>query len=264
MRRKNSSVSKKPEFRPAIQIAKHLRAPTTQIEDIVRKAHLNYDDTCKVMSEVRRRLEIIRPGRRKLVIDHLSSIEADRFLRVAYADTYGLLLQTLFQTGASTSEVIAIRTKDFHPKDVTIIIRKDKGHRKHIVPVLPELARALQAHVGDRTAGWLFETNRTKAYSARRVQQIIAVVARKARITKTVHPHLLRPYVARQLLKGGMPLGQIETFLGCKKIESARTYMEATREMVRKAYVNEIGSAGVMPTERKIIGQLETLGFKVK
>jgi hypothetical protein len=57
-----------------------------------------------------------------------------------------------------------------------------------------------------------------------------------------------------------MPLRQIQGFLGQEK---ARTYAEATSTMVRKAYINAIGSAGAIPSERKIIEQLETLGFKV-
>jgi Cft2 family RNA processing exonuclease len=47
-------MKKEAEFRSwtKIQIAKHLRSPAARIEDVVRKAHLNYDDTCKVIKGV--------------------------------------------------------------------------------------------------------------------------------------------------------------------------------------------------------------------
>jgi integrase/recombinase XerD len=214
--------------RSTIQIAKHLRAPATRIENIVRKAHLNCDDTCKLMSEVRRRLNIVRPSRRKCVVDRLSPSETDRFLRAAYASPCRSLLQTLFQTGARINEIIAIRVNDFRTKDATILIRKGKSPKKQAIPVLPELARALEAHVGNRRDCWLFETCRARAYSARRVQQIVAGIARMVGITKQIHPRLLRHSIVRQLLDGGMPLGQIQGFLGQEKTEKTRTYAEAT------------------------------------
>jgi integrase/recombinase XerD len=238
---RNVNVPKKPESRfcpKEVQIAKHLRAPTTQIEDIIRKARLNYDDTCKVIGEVRRRLEIVRPDRRKRVIELLSSSEANRFLRIAYADAYGPLLQTLFQTGASVSEIIAIRPKNFRAQDDAIIIRKDKDRKKHVIPLLPELARTLRVHLGERRNGYLFETRRAGAYSARRVQQIIAGITRKAKIAKRIHSRLLYPFVAQQLLDGGMTLGKIQTFLGREKIESSQIYAGATPTMIRRAYLN--------------------------
>jgi integrase/recombinase XerD len=188
-------VAKKSEFHSEIQIAKHLRSPAKRIEDIVGKAHLNYDDTCKLMSEIRRRLEIVRPSRRKRAVDRLSPSEADKFLRAAYASTYGPLLQTLFQTGARITEVIAIRVNDFRAKDATIVIRKGRGQKKQVVPVLPELARALRAHIRDQRGTYLFASRRARAYSARRVQQIIAGIARKAGITKRIHPYLLRHFI---------------------------------------------------------------------
>jgi integrase/recombinase XerD len=238
---RNVNVPKKPESRfcpKEVQIAKHLRAPTTRIEDIVRKTHLNYDDTCKVIGEVRRRLDIVRPGRRKPVVELLSSSEADRFLRIAYADAYGPLLQTLFQTGASVSEIITIRVNDFRAQSGAIVIRKDKDRKKHVIPLLPELARALRTHVEERKDGYLFETRRAGAYSARRVQQIIADVARKAKITKKIHLRLLRPFIVQQLLDGGIPLVKIQTFLGREKTESSQIYAGATPTMIRRAYLN--------------------------
>ncbi len=48
-------------------------------------------------------------------------------------------------------------------------IRKGKGRKERYVPILPELAQELRTHLGDRTAGHLFETRAGRAYSPRRV-----------------------------------------------------------------------------------------------
>jgi len=57
-------------------------------------------------------------------------------------------------------------------------------------------------------------------YSARRGQQIVKEIAEKAKIKKLVYPHLLRHSVATTLLERGMPIEQIQKFLGPSKLET--------------------------------------------
>src|SRR6266481_957190 len=72
-----------------------------------------------------------------------------------------------------------------------------------------ELAQELRTHLGQRTVGYLFETNRATCYSSRRIQQIVKETATQAEITTHVYPHLLRHSVATTLLERGMPIEQI-------------------------------------------------------
>jgi len=225
------------ELRSTKQKAKSfLKTFIRRITDLARRGHLTYDDTSQVIAGVRRNLGLTRPGRRRRVVDRLSPSEADAFLRTAYLDERGPLLQTLFQSGARVSELVAIRVEDFRPEETSIIVRKGKGGKQRVVPVLPELARALQVHLKGRRSGFLFEGRGARAFSARRVQQIVAEVARKAKIKKRVHPHLLRHTVAQHLLEGGMPLDQVQKFLGHERLETTQIYAESTPAMIRKSY----------------------------
>ena len=72
----------------------------------------------------------------------------------------------------------------------------------------------------DRTTGPLFETARHTRYSPWRIQQLVQETVTLAGITKRVHPHLLRHSVATTLLERGMPLDQIQKFLGHAKLET--------------------------------------------
>src|SRR6185295_9351457 len=72
------------------------------------------------------------------------------------------------------------------------LIAKAKGGKSRYVPLLPELAQELRTHLGQRTVGYLFETNRATRYSPRRIQYIVKETAEQAQITKRVYPHLLR------------------------------------------------------------------------
>jgi site-specific recombinase XerD len=117
-----------------------------------------------------------------------------------------------------------------------ILIAKAKGGKSRYVPILPELAQELRTYLGDRTVGYLFETNRHQQYSPRRIQSIVKEIAERAKIKKRVYAHLLRHSVATTLLERGMPIDQIEKFLGHSKLETTQVYAESTTEMIRKSY----------------------------
>ena len=203
-----------------------------------RKAHLTYDQTRYVSKEARKALRIERVKTRKRVVQRLSKQEEQRLIREAYKDRseHGLLIKTLLTTGTRVSEFCSMRVEDFFFEEQMILINKAKGGKSRYVPILPELAQELRTHLGDRSAGYLFETNRHAAYSPRRVQQIVKEKAAKAKIAKRVYPHLLRHTVATFLLERGMPLEQIQKFLGHAKIETTQIYAESTTEMLKENY----------------------------
>jgi integrase/recombinase XerD len=73
-------------------------------------------------------------------------------------------------------------------------------------------------------------------YSPRRIQKIVKATAEKAKIKKWVYPHLLRHSVATTLLERGMPIEQIQKFLGHAKLETTQVYAESTPEMIKYSY----------------------------
>jgi integrase/recombinase XerD len=60
--------------------------------------------------------------------------------------------------------------------------------------------------------------------------------AAEAKITKCAYPHLLRHSVATALLERGMPIEQIQNFLGHSKLEATQSYAESTLEMIEESY----------------------------
>jgi integrase/recombinase XerD len=56
-----------------------------------------------------------------------------------------------------------------------------------------------------------------------------------AGITKRVYPHLLRHSVATTLLEQGMPLEQIQQFLGHAKLETTQVYADSTTAMIKES-----------------------------
>jgi integrase/recombinase XerD len=90
-----------------------LQAVIKATEKLWRRHHLTYDQTRYVAKEVRRALKMQRPQSRVRVIERLSSEEERRLINTAYRlpGTRGLLIKTLFQTGARVSEFVHIQVE---------------------------------------------------------------------------------------------------------------------------------------------------------
>ena len=215
-----------------------LQAVIKATEKLWRRHHLTYDQTRYVAKEVRRALDVQRPPSRVRIIERLSGEEERRLIDTAYRlpGTRGLLIKTLFQTGARVSEFVHIQVADVYFEEEMILIRQGKGGKQRYVPILPELAQELQTHLQGRARGHLFETNRHAAFSPRRIQQLVKETADLAGITKRVTPHTLRHSVATTLLEHGMPLEQIQKFLGHAKIDTTQIYAASTTAMIKDSY----------------------------
>jgi integrase/recombinase XerD len=208
-----------------------------------RRHHLTYDQTRYVAKEVRRALTLARPPVRQRVIARLSRAEEQELIAQAYRmpGGRGLLMKTLFQTGARVSEFVNIQVEDVFFDEQMLLIAKAKGGKSRYVPLLPELTQELRTYLRDRTTGYLFETIRHTRYSPRRIQQLVQETAALAGITKQVYPHLLRHSVATTLLERGMPLEQIQKFLGHAKLETTQVYAESTTAMIKESYQKALG-----------------------
>jgi integrase/recombinase XerD len=55
------------------------------------------------------------------------------------------------------------------------------------------------------------------------------------------HPHLLRHSVATTLLERGMPLEQIQQFLGHARLETTQIYAASTAAMIKESYQKALG-----------------------
>src|SRR3989454_3210244 len=159
-----------------------------------RRHHLTYDQTRYVAKAVRQALAIARPATRPRVVVRLAQAEEARLIAQAYRmpGVRGLLIKTLFQTGARVSEFVHLQVPDVYFDEQMLLITHAKGGKQRYVPLLPDLAHELRTYLRDRTAGPLFETIRHTQYSPRRIQQIVQEKAALAGIPTRVQPHPLR------------------------------------------------------------------------
>jgi integrase/recombinase XerD len=203
-----------------------------------RPYHLTYDQARYVATEVRRALMRERPQQRKRVVVRRSRDEEPPLMQHAYrmGGVRGLLLKTLFQTGARVAEFVNIAVDDFFFDEQMVLIAKAKGGKSRDVPILPERTQERKTYRGTRRAGHLFETTPHHRDSPRRSQPMVKETAAEAKITKRVYPHLLRHSVAQTLLNRGMPLEQNQKFLGHATLETTQMSAESSTESIKESY----------------------------
>ena len=121
MRTTSANTKSWPSLFPVIAATKKLWRPY----------HLTDDQTHSVAKAVRRALAIERPKSRTRVVARLSR-EEERQL-IAHASrvqgTRGLLIKTLFQTGARVSEFVHITADEMFFEEQMMLIAKAKGAR---------------------------------------------------------------------------------------------------------------------------------------
>ena len=209
---------------------------------IWRKHHLGYDQTKYVVEQARRRLKLRPPGARRRTVDRLDKPEVERLIRCTYQlhNKYGLMIKTLFLSGARVDEFVHIRVEDLHldADPPQIFLGHCKKESNRYVPVLPALAQELRTHLNGRRHGYLFETNRNDCYSVRTVQSIVKSEARDAGINKRVYPHLLRHSIATILLDSGeVPIDQVQKFLGHLQLSTTQIYAETSIRALGENYL---------------------------
>lgn len=223
-----------------------LSKATTETAKVWRRYHLNYAQSKAVVEQVRRDLGLRAPKERRRTVERLSRGEVERLIDAAYkrSSRYGLMVKTLFYTGARVSEFVNLAVNDLY-LDLTpsqIRIAEAKGSSDGYVPILPALAQELRTHLGSRTRGYVFESNRHTRYSPRAVQRIVKEAAERAGVGKKVTPHRLRASVATLLLDAGMPIDQVQKFLRHKDLATTQIYAETSLKNLGESYLKALST----------------------
>ena len=202
----------------------------------MRAGHFVYNETKYIIKDARKKLDLKAPKNKKGVKEHLSKEEAERIINCAYErkGKYGLLVKTLLFTGCRVDEFVNIKVSNVYLSDNKIFLEKPKGDKPRYVPIVSFIKHELITYIGDRTIGYLFESNRNNKFSCRRIQQIIKELALKVGIEKRVYPHMLRRTIATWLRDRNVPIEDIQLLLGHERIDTTLLYAKGSIEKVTK------------------------------
>ena len=141
------------------------------------------------------------------------------------------LIVLLFQVGLRISEALALREKDIDVTRGVLTVLHGKGDRQRTLGVdvgtLAELHQwlAWRAARGIRDPAPVFCTKTGQPWAPSAVRALLPKLARRAGITKRVHPHGLRHSFAFGLAMRGVPVHVIQAAMGHASLQTTDTYL---------------------------------------
>src|SRR4029079_4013578 len=195
--------------------------------------------------------EDLRPPRAWKVLPRYLSVEdVDKLIGQPDVTTpRGLrdraLIELIYATGMRVSDLISLRPPDVN-LDASYLTCTGKGDKQRIVPIGDEAARWVRQYIhdarlsllGKRRSPRLFVNARGGGPGLTRVGfwKILKSYAKKAGITDTLSPHMLRHSFATHLLERGADLRAIQMMLGHADLSTTQIYTHVLEQRMRTVY----------------------------
>jgi integrase/recombinase XerD len=185
-----------------------------------------------------RKIEIDRiplPRYEKKLPVILSKAEVKAILEAPRSLRNRAILATLYGAGLRVSEVVNLKVSDLDRERRVIWVRGGKGNKDRQVMLAEALREVLTAYWRwKRPTEWLFPGEKMGyPLSRETVFRIARESAKRAGISKLVHPHSLRHAFATHLLDEGVNLLVIQTLLGHAHLKTTARYLHVADSIVR-------------------------------
>ena len=157
------------------------------------------------------------------------------------------IIKVLFHCAFRVAELVSLNIDQVDFDNYIFMNVHTKGRKYLSVPFNNVVAEALRIYLGDRTRmkpsenePALFLSDRRNRLSSRTVQELIGNYGKKAGISRTVTPHLLRHSSATQFVNIGTPLGVVQEICGHASVKTTERYIHFNGSEKRKA-INKLG-----------------------
>ena len=161
---------------------------------------------------------------------YLSALEVKRLLKQCTNLKHSCILKILYGCGLRVSEVIALKIEDIDSAAMRLMVRAAKGNKDRVLPLPQTLLQNLrQYYLAYRPKDYLFEGQYGGKYTAKSIQNFIKKYAQKARLQKSVTPHMLRHSYATHQLENGINIRYVQELLGHSSIKTTERYTHVTK-----------------------------------
>jgi integrase/recombinase XerD len=150
------------------------------------------------------------------------------------------ILMTLYSTGMRRAELCHLQTQDIDSARMVVHIRHGKGGKDRDVPLSSTLLAQLRTDwrsLPPQRASWLFPSLQRRhagePITSKTVWHACRIAARRAGLTKNIHPHTLRHSFATHLVEAGTDLYTVMRLLGHADLRDTELYVHLSQLHLR-------------------------------
>jgi integrase/recombinase XerD len=155
------------------------------------------------------------------------------------------MLELLYATGMRVTELVSLDVSSVTADETSPFVRcMGKGAKERTIPIHDQAFEALTDYLDEgrpvlirgKDEPALFLNRRGDRLTRQGFWLILKGYARAANLSEDVTPHTLRHSFATHMLRGGMPLRNVQEMLGHANISTTQVYTHLTSEHVREVY----------------------------
>jgi integrase len=173
----------------------------------------------------------------KTLPDYLLQAEAEAVIAAAHklqpsGGFIGMALMLQWRAGLRISEAVSLRWQDVDLQLRQLKVVQGKGGKDRVVPLQPELWIQLQA-----ISKFVNPRDRMVPLSATRVSQCLAIAVSDSAWSmpslgaKRITTHTFRRSAAIHWLSNGVPLNQVQRWLGHESIQTTQIYLDLVADL---------------------------------
>ena len=166
----------------------------------------------------------------------LTPEEVVRLIEAAPGRKYRCAFSIAYGAGLRSSEVVSLKVSDIDSTRMVLRIEDGKGDKDRLAKLSPQMLEELRAWWKiAKPKVFLFPSrfNAADHISARQYHRACREAAIRAKIDRSVHPHMLRHSFATHLLDRGIDIRVIQAMLGHKKLETTAIYTSVSSKLIQ-------------------------------
>lgn len=166
----------------------------------------------------------------------LTPEEVARLIEAAPGRKYRCLFSVAYGAGLRSSEAISLKVSDIDSARMVLRVEDGKGARDRLAKLSPRMLEELRTWWQIAKPRVFLFPSRFKAadhISCRQYSRACREAAIRARIDRSVHPHMLRHSFATHLLDQGLDIRVIQVMLGHKKLQTTAIYAAVSPKLIQ-------------------------------
>jgi integrase/recombinase XerD len=176
------------------------------------------------------------PGRLR---NTLSNEELENLRQACITDREKALIEFMLSTGCRLSEIIGVNVNDIDWNAMSLrVIGKGNKEREVLFNVKAKILmkKYLKTRKGDSEALFISEHKPYRRMAGRGIETIVNKIAARAKMDKSVYPHLMRHSYGTHSINAGMPITVLQELMGHTNSATTLIYAKLSRATVEHEY----------------------------